>query len=145
MNILSFITTSKYWLIAMLVAFVAGAGIGWHEKSLRVPALLEAQKEADEEACNTAKEITRKANEQLQNDRDRIASDLAKYKRMHPTSCVIPSKRPNTGSGGTEYAGGNGAVAGTSDDFREYAATCETYRSEVIACINFLDAERKPQ
>jgi hypothetical protein len=145
MNIVGLITGSKNWLIACGVCLMVGFGVGWHEKALRVPALLEAQKKADAKQCETEKQTTRKANDTLQNDRDRIAADLARYKRLHPRSCVIPARQSDVREGGAEYAGGNGVVAGTTDDFRDFAATCERYRSEVMTCINFLAAERAPR
>jgi hypothetical protein len=142
MSIWSLIGSSRYWALACVIAFMAGAGLGWYEKSLRVPALLEAQKKVDTEQCNAEKEITRNANEQLKNDRNRIANDLARYKRLHPMSCIIPAIPDDVRGGRAEHARGNGAVVGTSDDFRDYAARCEGYRSEVVACIKFLAAER---
>lgn len=142
MSILDLFTTSKYWLIACAVCLAVGGGIGWHEKALRVPALLEAQKTADQKECNIDKQKTRKANDQLQNDRDRIAADLATYKRVHPMRCIIPAGQPDARSSGPEYAGGDGAGIST-DWLRDYAARCEIYRSEVSVCISFLAEERK--
>lgn len=142
MSIIGFITGAKSWLIACTVCAVFGFGIGWYEKALRVPKLLDEQKLADQKACNVEKETTRRANDTLQTDRDRIAADAARYKRLHPVSCIIPARQPNLRGSGAEHAGGNGAVAGSTDDFRDYAATCERYRSEVSTCINFLSEER---
>lgn len=144
MSIIDFFTTSKYWLIAIAVAFAAGGGIGWHERVLREPAMLEAQKTADTKECNIEKQTTRKANDQLQKDRDRVASDLDRYKQLHPMRCIIPTGQPDLRGTGPEHAGGDGA--GISTDFlRDFAAQCETYRSEVNTCIDFLAAERKPR
>lgn len=134
--------TIKAAAIALGVGLVAGGIIGWHEKALRVPALLQAQMKADTKQCNAEKAITRKTNDQLQNDNTRIASALAEYKRLHPVSPVIPAGQPQLRGSGAQCAGGNGAVAGSTDNFREYAARCELYRSSVIACQQFLKDER---
>jgi hypothetical protein len=134
------------WKLCAAVAgicFVIGFGFGWYEKTLRIPALLEEQKTADIEQCNLEKNITRKANDQLQTDRKRVSSDLARYKRMHAVSCVIPSSPSQLQPDRGKHAGGNGAVAGTSDQFREFASRCESYRVELLSCIDFLTVERK--
>lgn len=140
-----FLTHIKLVLISAALAGLGGFALGWHEKALRVPALLEAQKQADKEQCDLEKATTRRANEKLQADRDRITGDLTRYKRLHPTSCVIPARQSELRSGGAEYARGDGKVAGTTDDFRDYAATAERYRSDLLTCIQFLADERKAQ
>ena len=128
--ILSFLT-NKIALIG--IAFVIGGAVGWHQKSLRVPALLEAQRQADAKACNEAQTITKEKNDALVSARDRIASDLARFKRLQPDACLnlaVDGKLyPNTG----EHAGVHGINTAT---LREYAALCETYRSELMVCSN---------
>ncbi len=51
-------------------------------------------------------------------------------KRVHASQNVIP--KPNSIGTGAEYAGLGGTVTGTTDDFRDYFAKCETYRIERI-------------
>lgn len=104
---------------------------------------ISAQILADQNQCNADKEKTRITNDKLQNERDRIAAALATYKRLHPVRRVIPSGNPELLIGRGEHAGQNGIVAGTSDDFRDYGAECEKYRTEVMTCISFLKDERK--
>jgi len=138
-NIVELFTSSKTWLIAIAVAFALGGALGWHERALRIPALLEAQKVADAKECDKDKQITRKANDELQKDRDSIAQRAADYKRLHPMRCVIPTSSPELLSGGRGYANKNGI---SSDWLREYAAEAELYRRQLITCIEFLDSER---
>lgn len=98
-----------------------------------------AQHDADNLQCTKDKALTKEANDELQISRDRIAKQLADAKRLHPTSSVKPSRKPNPEPAWAGYASGDGAVTGTSDDFRDYAAKCETYRSERITLEQFLD------
>lgn len=139
---MNFIATSKYWLLAMVMLSLGAFAMGWHEKALRVPALIEDQKTSDLKACNIDKQITRKANYELQKDRDAIAQRAADYKRLHPMRCVIPANSSDVRAGGDGHAGQDGAGLST-DWLRDYAAECNLYRSEVISCINFLSEERK--
>ena len=139
---------SSYWkhLFVFIMAtiystYVWNAG-ATHEHSKWASREAVIRNEA-QEACNNQKAITEKANADLQNSRDRIAADLNRYKRLHPLSCIAPAKHSGIQHGWAEHATGNGTVAGTSDDFREYAAKCESYRSEALACQAFIQAERK--
>ena len=104
---------------------------------------ISAQILADQNQCNADKEKTRIANDKLQTERDHIAAALATYKRLHPVRRIVPAEQPELRRDRAEYAGRDGAVAGNSDDFRDYAARCETYRTELITCIDFLGVERK--
>lgn len=140
MNIISFFTTGKYWLIAIAVAFAAGGWIGWHERFLREPAMIEAQKTADVAECKAAQIITKEANNALQKNRDAIIKRLTALK-LQPASCMPVSGSAELRGSGREHAGQNGGGL-SSDWLRDYAGECELYRSEVIACIDFLKKER---
>lgn len=123
--------TSKIALVAVAVSFAAGGYLGWHERALREPAIIDAQKKADSKACSDAQAITKEKNDALTADRDRIAADAARYKRMHPDACLYLSRDGKLLTGGDQHAG----LPGISTDWlRDYAALCETYRSEVIVC-----------
>jgi hypothetical protein len=128
---LSFFGVNRFVFAAVLVAFLAGGAIGWHQKSLRIPALLEAQKTADAEACLKEQNNTKERNDALIKERNRIAADAARYKRMHRNACIYP-----TGAGKLQPTGGEHAdVHGISAEWlHDYAALCETYRVELIDC-----------
>lgn len=82
-------------------------------------------------SCLATAKLTKETNDALQVSRDDVASKLASYKRLHPSTCVV--LRSNAKQVGTGPAGGDGAVTGTSDDFRDFAAKCADYRNERIA------------
>lgn len=82
--------------------------------------------------CEAAAEKLKGANDELQRTQADIAGKLAKYKRLHPNTCVKLSESAQSTASGGEYAGSGGAVAGSSDDFRDYFADCEEYRSQRI-------------
>lgn len=127
----TFFGVNKFALIAVAVAFIAGGYLGWHEKGLRISAILSSQAQAHAEACTKAQNITKEKNDELVSARNRIASNLERYKRLHPSSCIylaIDGKlQPSEG----QYAGVHGI---NTDTLRDYAALCETYRSELIVC-----------
>lgn len=90
--------------------------------------------------CNDDKAITKKADDALRVDRDAIAAKLAGLKRLHPTTCVTPATGKTIVSGvSTEHAGQGGAVTGSTDDFRDYFAECETIRISYNVCTKFID------
>lgn len=121
--------------------FLIGAAFGWQQKSIRVPALLEEQRIADQEACNKDKEKTRQANEQLQKDRDSIAQRAATYKRLYAMRCVVPSRQPDIQQAGGEHAKKDGRGI-RAEWLLDFASECEIYRSELKTCISFIAAER---
>lgn len=129
---------------AYLVSFVAGGAIGWHEKSVRVPALLEAQQTTDKEQCAKAQKITKDANDALTKSRNTIAANLSTYKLQHPSTCVSVAPSTSVPASGGQYAGANGKGL-SSDWLREYASIAETYRSQFTVCTQFLDQERSLQ
>lgn len=98
---------------------------------------LDDQKIALEKQCNDDKAITKGTNDDLQKAYDSIAGKLAASKRMQPARCVIPaSGKAEPPAGGAEHAGQNGI---STDWLRDYAAECETYRSQRIGLEKFID------
>ena len=128
----AFLPSSWPVYAGVLLIAVGGSGyLGWHERALREPAMLTGQKNADSKACKDAQDITTGENDALTNDRDRIAADAAKYKRLHPDACLYLSNDGKLFTGRDKHA----AVHGISTDWlRDYAALCETYRSELMVC-----------
>jgi len=118
--------------IAAGVAFAVGFGSGLYVYSLRVPSLLESQKKADAKACKAEQDKTKEANDALVKDRDRIARDAARYKRLHPNTCLYPAGEGKLQPVAGEHAGVHGI---STDWLRDYAAVCETLRSELAVCI----------
>lgn len=125
------ILPGKSWFIAVGVAFAFGSVVGWYQKSLRVPALLEAQRVADVKTCKEAQSITKETNDELVIARNRIAADLERHKRMQRNTCVHFTVNGKLQSGEGQHAGVHGV---NTDTLRDYAALCETYRSELIVC-----------
>lgn len=128
---------------ALLVSFISGGVLGWHEKAIRVPALLEAQQTTDQKECTKAQQLTKEANNVLQKNRDSIARKLAALRLQHPSTCVrvsSPSELPVSGDG---HAGQNGSGLST-DWLREYAADAESNRKSIIECMDFVARERAP-
>lgn len=136
---------NPYLIIAaigtLLVSFVAGGVLGWHEKSVRVPALLEAQQTIDQKACEQVQLVTKGANDALQKNNDVIRARLRALRVLHPATCVRVSGATDIQNGGGEHAGQNGNGV-SSDWLRGYAAEAEHYRTEVMVCTDFLKAER---
>lgn len=91
---------------------------------------MESEKAAIKEQCETEKLKTKEANDALQKSQSDIAARLAMYKRVQSNCNLSISTKPT--SGGYEYARSDGRIIGTSDDFRDYAAECETYRQQRI-------------
>lgn len=127
---------------ALLVSFIGGGLLGWHEKTIRVPALLEGQQSVDQQECQKAQLITKGVNDVLQKERDDIARKLALVKLQHPATCVPVTASPKLPSTGSEYAGQNGSSL-SSDWLRDFAAEGEQYRQELGSCIDFLAIERQ--
>ena len=147
-DLLSLPTPQKIGLAAAaaLAILITGFCVGWHEKALRVPALLEAQKAEDVNACTQAQQTTKEANDALQKDRDDIAARLASLKLQHPAACVPVACKAHIPARGDEHAGQDGAGFGLNTDWlRDYAAEAELYRSQLMVCTTFLDQERAPE
>lgn len=80
--------------------------------------------------CDADKAKTKEANDALQKSADDIAARLARYKRLHPNTCVMPQADGTLpAGGGAGHAGGDGV---STDWLREYAAQCEAYRRQRI-------------
>lgn len=104
--------------------------VSWQKK-------LDEQKIELEKKCKDAQEITKRGNDDLQNQYNVIAIKLANARRLQPARCVVPvtSKIVSPASGG-EHAGQNGV---TADALYEYAADCETYREQRLTLEQFID------
>lgn len=139
-GILGLFTGGKWVMTLALLAvvFAVGGMIGWHERVLREPGMLDEQKKSDNQQCNTDKLITKEANDDLQKDRDAISAKLAALELQHPATCIPVTGKAQLPAGTGQHAGQNGAGV-SSDWLREYAAECEGYRSEVTTCIDFVN------
>lgn len=127
---------------AFLMSFLAGGILGWHEKAIRVPAMLEAQQTTDKQACAAAQALTKETNDALQKSRRAISAKLAAYKLQHPSTCVSVTSTTNVPNSGAEHAGSNGTGL-NSDWLRYFAATAEQYRAQIAMCVDFLAKERE--
>lgn len=119
------------YLAAGAVLLLSGSYTGWHERALREPAMINGQKNADIAACTEVQAKTKGENDALTKDRDRIAADAARYKLQHPNQCYILTNDGKLQPSGNQHAGMHGI---SSNWLRDYAALCETYRSELIVC-----------
>lgn len=129
---------------ALLVSFLLGGALGWHEMAVRVPAKLDAQQSADAAVCQKSQQLTKDTNDALHKSRDDIASKLAALKLQHTSACVRPSSSPRLPNGGEQHAGQNGAGVNT-DWLRDYAAEAELYRQSLSDCAGFVAKERAAQ
>jgi len=124
-----FLWVVKNWkllAIAIPSAILLLQVMSWRSDALELPRVKEELSETITK-CNATREI----NNDLQKERERIASRLANIRRMHANSCLTILSNPVDAGAG--HAGRDGAITGTTDDFREYAARCNNYRSERIA------------
>lgn len=129
-------------LAGLLAAFLGGIGLGWHERSLRVPAEMAAQQDIDAKECYKFQKLTQDTNNDLQKQRDDIANELTALRLRQPTACVH-----TTGKAKSSNSGETGHVANnvSSDWLLNFAATCEIYRRAVATIDKFLDEERNGQ
>ena len=128
--------TSSFWLAYIQID-------GWWTERKHEQALAD-QKAALEKSCKENAAITKGANDELQKKYYDIASKRDYYKRLYENSIVVPAPRSTEPvSLGEQYARRNGAVAGTTDDFRDYAAKCESYRQERITLEKFYDGVKR--
>lgn len=134
------------WKIFTIAASLLIGLYAWH--IIKVDALkaqqvtdLADQKKTLDDACDHDKQITTGAQNALQDDRDRIAAGLIKYKRLHPNQCVVAISSSGAGitSSRAQHAGSYGVA---SDALRDFAADCEQYRSEVLTLTTFVREER---
>lgn len=122
------------WRLALyLISAIAFIGMAWKINDWRVAAsqLDQANTNLDRviSQCEIDKKTTKEAYDALEAARDRINADLTRYKRVHPATCVVPGESSDSFQSGSQHAGVHGV---SSDWFRDYAAVCELYRSEVI-------------
>jgi|GEM_PF-4360646 len=127
-------------LAGVILAFIAGGVLGYEYRAGKVPAELLAQQSVDVTACQKVQKLTEDANDQLTKDRDAIAAQLANSLRQ-PSTCVSVTSTPVISGGGAKHADHNGNGINSSW-LRQYAATCEGYRTEVMVCTDFLAQER---
>lgn len=98
---------------------------------------LDQQKVDLEKKCKADQAITKGANDDLQKKYDSIAGKLAVAKRLQPARCIVPaSSKTIAPGGGNGHAGQNGI---SSDWLRDYAAECETYRTQRVTLEKFID------
>ena len=140
-NILSLITGSKWDLIlvAMAVSFIGGGFLGWHERVLREPDMINQQIAADKAVCDKNKKTTKEANDALQNKRYADAKRIAALKLQQPTRCVPVAGEAKLSDSGREHDRPHGL---SSDWLYDFAATGEGYRSALEVCEKFIDDER---
>ena len=127
----SFLPQLKLVAISAALAGVVGFSIGWHEKALRVPALLEAQKKADVKLCTEIQDKLKERNDALTNERNRIAARAAAYKLQHPNTCLYDNGQGQLQPRGDGHAGVHGI---STDWIRDYAALCRTHQVELEDC-----------
>lgn len=139
---ISFITGNKwdFVLVAIAVAFAGGGYLGWHERVLREPAILEAQRAADVAGCAKVQKVAKDQNDELTKDRDRIARDASRYRMQHPITCIVPANGGKLQPGGPEHAEVHGR---SSEWYRSFADVCELYRSEVMVCSGQKDPDEQ--
>lgn len=96
------------------------------------------QKTQLEQKCKDDQAITKGANDELQKKYNSIAGKLAASKRLQPAHCIIVASSGETISAGSGvgHAGQNGI---STDWLYEYAAECETYRTQRISLEKFID------
>ena len=132
-------------LVGVIVSFIVGGVTGYEYRAGKVPAELLAQQSVDTKACEATQQLTKKANDDLQKDRDGIAAKLA-LSLQQPPACVPVARATHVCSSGVKHAGQDAASPDTglsSSWLLSYAAEAETYRSELTVCSDFLAAERK--
>lgn len=128
-------------LIAILAIFTGGVGLGWHEKSLRVPGLLQAQQTADAGQCTKEKAVTKEATDALQKSNDDLANRLAALKLQRPTRCIPVAGTADIQHRSDRPAGRDGL---STDWLYTYAAEqCSSYWRQLKICDKFIDDERK--
>ncbi len=126
----------------LLVSFIAGGFLGWHERSIRVPDQLQGQQVADQVECAKGQQLTEDTNDQLKKSRDDIAAKLAALQLQQPAACVPLPARTGVPNSGDQHARPNGGGLSTSW-LRQFAAEAEGYRSQLTICTDFLLIERQ--
>jgi len=133
---------NQYWIIALLASYLIAGGAAWEAKGWKdaktQQIALNEQETALHAQCDKEKATTKEANDALQNDRIAIAARLAD--RVSRPLCITPiGVVANHTAGRAGHAGNNGFSVSW---LRSFAASCETYRREVIVLNNFGIAER---
>lgn len=89
-------------------------------------------------SCEASKTITKEANDELQRNRDTIAAKLARARRVQSRCVPVASSKPDVIKAGAGYDGSNAGGIRT-EWLLDYAAQCETYRSERIVLEKFIN------
>lgn len=129
-------------IYAIFAAVLITLGIAhWADITLRESAWEQkyaAQAVSLTKACGDAQAITKGQNDELIKSRDRIRDDLARAKRMYANTCVYSTATGKLPAGGDQHA----KMLGISAEWgSEFAALCETYRSELMVCAGQTDTE----
>ena len=136
--LLNLLSPFRLYLLAVVV--LVGMGATWWVSSLLADRRELKIVKGELSSCITNQQITGEINAKLQKDRETIAAKLATLKRLQPNSSVSVAGQADPVGAGARPAGTNGTVTGTSDDFRDYAAKCATYRSERVELESFIDS-----
>ena len=120
-------------LAAILCLLVMWQVSRWRDKAHELDGVKSALS-----SCEASKTVTKEANDELQRDRDTIAAKLARARRVQSRCVPVASGKPVTIKVGAEHAGSNARGLRT-EWLLDYAAQCETYRSERIVLEKFIE------
>lgn len=138
------------WLVAnwkVVLTAIAVGTLAFLLHTLDVYRLEDAQKTAVDAAvksvsdkCNENNKISEEVSNDFKKKSDDLAAELARAKRVRPTTCVpVLVTNPASGSNGSAGSGQsavkNGGVA--SDALLDLAAEGERYRLQLIGCQTF--------
>lgn len=116
------------WLIHMVI--LAGVNESHRQELIDLQAKIEKE-------CKDNQAITKRVNDDLLKSDVEIVNLLIDSKRLQPAGCILPVTRETLlAPGGAEHATKNGI---STDWLYDYAAECETYRSQRIALEKFID------
>lgn len=104
-------------------------------------AALAAQKTTDVAQCNADKQVTKEANDALQNDRDNLTKRLAADKLQRPAACVSVARSADVHDRSGRPARPNGVSSDWLYDFS--ADQCSSYWRQLKTCNQFIINERK--
>lgn len=107
-----------------------GTYIGWWAHGWIGEIICQSEKNTIVKLAINKIERLEKANDEIQTAYDGIRK-YRESKRM-PVQCLYPGGSGILATSGDGHAGGNGAITGTTEDFRDYGARCEEYRRERI-------------
>lgn len=119
-------------LITGLIFCLISAFGTWHVQNWRwqekLDGVIQKQVEFDHAQCETDKQITEDAQNDLQKRLNAVSRKLAVYRLQPKARCIMPvTKQAGAPSAGAGYAGADGI---STNWLRSYAAECEQYRQE---------------